>query len=328
MIAVPLTASPSPDPIRKLDLVRDLDHVADLIEMCFPIHLDPDGKTYVNEMRKAARDFRMMGWLAGMSNIDPVNVKSSGFVWEEKGHIIGNLSLIPLQKEGRRVYLIANVAVHPEHRRQGIARKLTQHALDDLAAQKESQVWLQVRDDNPPAMDLYRSLGFKDQAARTTWRIRPRDFIRTQGAEKAEISLRRRVRRDWPLQSGWLVTAYPQAIRWNLPVNFQRFSPDVLQALRNFLEGVTIKHWSVQLDANCQGVISWQKSDTYANNLWLALPEEGESNQLPEDLALVMRKLAKDHPLYIDYPDGRCADLFTEMGFEKFRTLIWMWRRL
>ena len=47
-------------PIRKIDIACDLNPVADLIELCFPSHLDPDGKTDVNEMRKASRDMRLM----------------------------------------------------------------------------------------------------------------------------------------------------------------------------------------------------------------------------------------------------------------------------
>ena len=181
------------DPIRKIDLARDLNPVADLIELCFPIHLDPDGKTYVKEMRKAARDMRLMGWISNVSELE--TTRSSGFVWEEDGRIVGNLSLIP------RVFLVANVAVHPNFRRRGIARKLTQHALVHLAQQRESEVWLQVRDDNPPAIDLYRSLGFKDQASRTTWRICPADFKTGLAVTQAGLSVRRRQRGDWETQS-------------------------------------------------------------------------------------------------------------------------------
>lgn len=64
-----------------------------------------------------------------------IPAKNSGFVWEENGQIIGNLSLIPSTKGGRRVVVIANVAVHPDHRRRGIAHELTQRALQTLRQQ-------------------------------------------------------------------------------------------------------------------------------------------------------------------------------------------------
>jgi GNAT superfamily N-acetyltransferase len=313
------------DPIRKIDLARDLNPVADLIELCFPIHLDPDGKTYVREMRKAARDMRMMGWLSNVSELEPT--RSSGFVWEEDGRIVGNLSLIPLRKGGRRVFLVANVAVHPDFRRRGIARKLTQHALVHLAQRRESEVWLQVRDDNPPAINLYRSLGFKDEAARTTWRIRPADFKTGSVTILSGLSVRRRLRGDWDFQRDHLAQAYPQAIRWNLPVKFDRFSPGAYQAIVNFMEGANIKHWAVCVDGKCRGVISWQKSDTYANNLWLAFPEDRDETTLRFGLRHVMRHVTRKHPLSVDFPKGWCDAVLSDMGFIEFRTLIWMWRK-
>jgi len=110
--------------IRKMDISRDLNAVADLIEMCFPIQKDKDGQTYIKQMRQAARDMRYVRWLSTLAEIG--ESRSSGFVWEENGRIIGNLSLIPFQQGGQRIHLIANVAVLPEHRRRGIARALTQ----------------------------------------------------------------------------------------------------------------------------------------------------------------------------------------------------------
>jgi hypothetical protein len=220
------------------------------------------------------------------------------------------------------------VAVHPDFRRRGIARKLTQRALKHLAQQHESEVWLQVRDDNPPAIDLYRSLGFIEQAARTTWRIRPVDFQCALVTVKAGLSVRRRLRGDWEFQRDEFDAAYPQAIRWNLPVNFRRFEPGVLQTVSNVMEGALLKHWAVCFDGKCQGLITWQKSDSYANNLWLAFPDGRAETLLPFGLGHVMRHLPRNHPLSIDYPKSRCDEALRDLGFFEFRTLIWMRCRL
>jgi ribosomal protein S18 acetylase RimI-like enzyme len=312
--------------IRAIDLARDLDPVADLIELCFPIHQDPDGQTYIQEMRKAAREMRLIGWLAGLS--EQYLGQSTGFVWVENGQIVGNLSLIPLNKNGRRIYLIANVAVHPEHRRRGIARRLTQKALSFLARQNESQVWLQVRDDNPAAIGLYTSLGFSEQASRTTWRIRPRDFNPAGVPTGAALSVRRWARCDWSLHQTWLEEAYPHNIQWNLPVHFQRFSPGIFQAVSNYLDGTKLKSWTVFAGNACQGVITWQKTTTYANNLWLAFPADREEDTLPGGMRYVLKRLSPSHPFSVDYPKGRFSDQFTALGFFEFRTLNWMRREL
>jgi len=322
MTTAPIPVIRPADPIRKLDLSRDLNPVADLIELCFPIHLDPDGKTYVNEMRKTAHNLRRMGLLANNPDLGPI--KTMGFVWEDDGRILANLSLIPLKKDGRRVHLIANVAVHPDYRRRGIARKLTQRALAYLERHGESQVWLQVRDDNQPAVDLYRSLGFVEQVARTTWRIRPVDIKTGLIPVPDGFSIRHRVRDNWSNQRDWLEETYPHAIRWNLPVNFRRFEPGILQAFTNFMEGAHFKHWAVSIDGKCRGVITWQRSESFANNLWLAFPAETEEPFLSWAVKAVCRRLPGRHPLSIDFPKGQFEQGFEKTGFIHFRTLVWM----
>ena len=326
MISAALSTTSKFDHIRRLDLSRDLDQVADLIEICFPIHKDQDGQTYVKEMRKAARDMRMMGWLTNLAEMG--SQRASGFVWEQDGNIIGNLSLVPFQKDGRRIHLIANVAVHPDYRRQGIGRALTVHAISFLQRRGDKQTWLQVRDDNPGAIDLYRSVGFVDRFAPTTWRISPFEFTALPTPRFPELVIRRRKPADWKDQQQWLDFTYPHELRWNLPVDFRRFAPGFLQGLENFLDGVSLRHWTVVSEDKNLGTITWQKTKSFANNLWLAFPEEIENKVLPGALQMVLNRLAKRHPLSIDYPKGRASPDLRALGFENFRTLIWMSRSL
>jgi ribosomal protein S18 acetylase RimI-like enzyme len=307
--------------LRNLNLTKDLDQVADLIELCFPIERDPDGQSYVNEMRKTAREMRLLGWLNSLAEFG--NQKSAGFVWEEGGEIVGNLSLIPFHENGRRIHLIANVAVHPSHRRSGIARALTMHALSHLRKQGEPHTWLQVRQDNPAAISLYRSVGFNDEASQTTWRIRPIDLTPLKAAGN-QIRLYQCQNHSWAQHKKWLASAYPAAIRWNLPVDFRRFEPGALQWLANFLDGIRLRHWGVARNGECAGVVTWQKSTTFADHLWLAFDEAQEAACLPEALTSVLKRLPRRHPLSVDYPQGRSTPLFEQLGFQQFRTLIWM----
>ncbi len=148
--------------IRKVNVRQDLLAVADLIEVCFSSTLDEDGRDYLRHLRWAARDFNYLSWLQGAA--ERIAAPLYGFVWEENGRIVGNLSLIPFVRRGHFVYLIANVAVHPDYRRNGIAHQLTQTALDYVRRRGVSSVWLQVRDDNPVAYHLYLSLGFIERS--------------------------------------------------------------------------------------------------------------------------------------------------------------------
>ena len=56
---------------------------------------------------------------------------------------------------------IANVAVRPDSRRQGIARSLLRTVLDDARARRFKLVVLEVRPSNRHAVTLYESFGFR-----------------------------------------------------------------------------------------------------------------------------------------------------------------------
>ena len=56
---------------------------------------------------------------------------------------------------------IATLAVHPEWRRQGIARKLLKHVLARAADEGARTVMLDVRSGNLPAQALYAEFGFE-----------------------------------------------------------------------------------------------------------------------------------------------------------------------
>lgn len=58
---------------------------------------------------------------------------------------------------GKRAHLM-NVYVRSSHRRQGIARNMLEHLIDDARKRNTSQITLDATDDGRP---LYESLGFK-----------------------------------------------------------------------------------------------------------------------------------------------------------------------
>ena len=66
---------------------------------------------------------------------------------------------------------ITNVAVHPDCRRQGVARQLLAEAL--LRWQHLSRVTLEVRVSNAPAIRLYEELGFVCEGIRPNFYAHP-----------------------------------------------------------------------------------------------------------------------------------------------------------
>ncbi len=153
-MVIPSASSPH---LRPIDIRKDLTEIADLIELCFSDHLDADGRIYLDQMRKAARNSHYFTWAMSAKLQMPV----SGYVWEDAGKLLGNVSLMPVTKDGARIFMIANVAVHPDHRRLGIGRALTEKAVQYCEQQACRSVWLQVRDDNQGAVDIYTESGIR-----------------------------------------------------------------------------------------------------------------------------------------------------------------------
>jgi GNAT superfamily N-acetyltransferase len=304
--------------IRPINARRDLANVADLIELCFAETLDADGKRYLRRMRQASQGGRN-SWF------DPsalhMSVTAEGYIWEEDGTIIGNISLIPFSSFGRPIYLIANVAVHPDFRRQGIARALTDAALDWTRKRRIRSVWLQVRDDNLPAFRLYETTGFVERARRTTWTVLP-DNLR--GMTPAGIRIVDQKPRHWKHQNNWLRRNYPDNLFWYWALRRSAFRPGLLSQIANFFTETYIRHWGVEQHGRLLGMLSWKTTRTYADQLWLAAPPEHEDLVLQALLPYIHWREHSRRPLSMDMPTGRATNTLLEAGFHSTHTLVWM----
>lgn len=68
-----------------------------------------------------------------------------------------------------------NVAVHPDHRRQGIAEALILALSTDLMALGNNCLTLEVRASNAPAISLYEKLGFDRVGCRPNYYRHPKE---------------------------------------------------------------------------------------------------------------------------------------------------------
>jgi len=141
-------------PLRPMNPLRDLGQVADLIEGAFGAELRLLGDEYIVAMRRWAARAPLLLLM------DPEESFLSGYVWEEAGHLVGNVTVGPLYR-GSAEWLISNVVVHPDYRRRGIGRQLMEAALALIAARGGESAVLQVREDNAGAGRRYASLGFR-----------------------------------------------------------------------------------------------------------------------------------------------------------------------
>lgn len=315
--AVHETASP----IRLLDVRRDLFEVADLIDLCFSSQMDAEGRDYIRYIRRVAHNRSLIRWIPGAA--ERVSMPLHGYVWEEDGVIIGNLTLIPFYSAGKWLYLIANVAVHPDFRRRGIGRQLTQRAIEHIRQHQVDEAWLQVRDDNPGAIELYRSLGFVEQVRRTTWQgnaVPVRGPVETD----PQIDVTRRHSVDWPLQTRWLEEIYPAQVSWNLSFDWRRLRPGFLRAVSAWINGETFEHWAARLQGRLIGTATWEPGRGLSDMIWLGVDAAWEEQAVYALLAYIRSLRLTNRYLSINYPAGRAASAFTRSGFNQVNTLIWM----
>jgi len=304
-------------PLRPLDKHRDLLRVADLIESCFADTLDADGRDYLRYLRRMATDTNYANWASS-----PQERGMDGFVFETDGRIIGNVTLIPFTKNGRPIYLIANVAVHPDYRQRGIGRLLTLQALQTTRERSNAAAWLQVRDDNPIAYNLYRSLGFVERVRRTSWSCRPAPLTST--ARPYEISISPRRKGDWELQRRWLADTYPAEVAWNLAFHEEKLRPGFWHNMARVLNGEEITHWTARLNDKLVGSLSREMTPMNSDMLWAAMAPEFEDLALSALLPVARKSWASFKTLTVNYPAGQGVEAFKQAGYTLQNTLIWM----
>ena len=335
-ISLPAKANEHPQ-MRSLNILRDLPAVADLIELCFSPTMDQDGQRYLADMRRASRDDSFLNWANHIT--ESTSLPLTGYVWEENNKIVGNASLIPFRDQGKRIFLIANVATHPDQRRHGIARILTQRAMQHARNKKATAIWLHVRDDNPGAIKLYADLGFQEVARRTAWQAIP-DLHFPKPTSDIEIVPRHP--RFWSQQQDWLRRLYPDTLSWYQPLNLTAPQSGLMNWLYLRFTGFNIKQWAAVRGDNLLATLTWMPHGGRSEALYGAtagIAQSGATRQeseveargiesqaeaLTQLLIHVRRALSNHSKLTLDYPAGEMTDAILSAGFKPQRTLIWM----
>lgn len=305
--------------LRRFDVRRDLAAVADLVERCFAETLDRDGRQYIRNMRRAAQQPHLLGLFG--AGAERAAYPFAGFVWEQDGAIVGNLSLIPMFFRRQRIYLIANVAVDPAARRRGIARSLTEAAVKDCIARRADGIWLHVREDNPAAIQLYTRLNFVEQARRTSWHSRPE---LPEPASFAGVSIEPPAVRNWHRHLAWLASCHPEDLDWYLALNVRVLHPGLSGAVVRLLSGASVRQWAALRAGSLEAVLSWQKTSASTDRLWLACPPDPDEEAVQMLLHHARTRIAGRKTLNLELPAGQATGPLERSGFNQHQTLIWM----
>ncbi len=290
--------------IRRVNLVQDLRPIADLIEVCFSEQMDSGGRATIQDMRALSRTGPLLHLLALGDRM--LRGIGQGFVWEDGGRIVGNVTLFPapFPAELGRVFVVANVAVHPDYRRRGLARRLMVASMDAIRQGGGTAAILQVDADNEPARQLYLRLGYRSERVWHTWYRSSRQAAPHPLAGGPPIVPRPAAlwRAEYDL-AAWLFPPERGGLGWQRPLHPREFTQSALAYAAGLLGGSSTERWVVPEDDTIRAAL-WARSKfgSATQITLLCPPEEHEALAAPllnfglRQLAGGYRGISLEHP--------------------------------
>jgi ribosomal protein S18 acetylase RimI-like enzyme len=317
-----------------MDPARDLGAVANLISQAFAGELDSRAQAVLREMRLMARLWPLVWWWA---QADPeFRDTFGGFVWEEPDarrgrlEIVGNASLNRAPGDRQR-WIVCNVAVRPEWRRQGIARRLIQAAVAEARQRGAAGVVLQAYQENPAAVRLYAGLGFQEVAGETSLRLEAPRSVALQAAPGYTIRAWRPS--DGPAGYELARQVLPAALQWMEPPRAEQYRPDAWQRLaqraRDALAGRRTHRlvaWQGERLAALLTVRSAGREPAHRVQLLVARAHWGSVEQALVSRALGLLAALPPRPVWasVDKEHRAARDALHRLGFEERQTLLIM----
>lgn len=295
--------------MRAVDPRRDLVGLATLIEVAFAESLDSQGREMTREMRRFGR-LGWFGWLVGHLFLPPAAFPQ-GFVWTDDGKIVGNASLLPVERTPQR-WVLANVAVAPAQRRRGMARTLIGASLQLAADKRADEVVLQVKATNAGARALYEQFGFVDRGTRTLWRK-----IQAAGAT-GENPARRRRSAEWTEHWALAQRVRPHGLVWPHPLRAGLFRPGT------WVSADPWAHWVWPNEGPMAAAASGRVDSSGVLRLFILTTLEARGRAEAPLVEAAMRESLRSRPIEVETDDDPGAAGLVRLGFSPERWLTWM----
>lgn len=245
--------------LQPIKMTRDLYQIAELVETCFKERLDSSGRAAVREMKAMAQLGPLLWLFAPLSKFGYGT--GLGYVWRDQNRVVGNVNLYRsgVHPTLGRGWLVANVAVHPDYRRRGMARQLMQAGLKLARQHHAGWLALQVEEDNQPALDLYTGLGFERFETLAQWESR--NWSRFTTAPDQGWSVRRYLANDSQAESDLIIHRARQGgIVWGRPIGRSDLQ---LKPFSLLTEGYYQERWVLPDPTNAARLLG---------SLWVGVP--------------------------------------------------------
>ncbi len=333
MVSLSVSDTPHspPEGLRPVNLRTDLGPLADLIELAFSDSMDSSGRAAVREMRTLSRIGPGLSLLAGVNEL--TQGISLGYVWVADGRIIGNVSIYSANYPSSfgSAWIIANVAVHPSYRRQGIAHKMMEASMAMIRARGGRRAVLQVDYENTGARRLYERLGFASDGVWTTWR-RPTTGRVPPAVSPGSVYITRRRHGEWRQEyelARRLRPATAGGMGWLRPMHESLFHRTLGKTITDWVSLRTVERLVVHSEDQRQILASlWVDTMLAGSNVHLTLLVEPAFQGVYDDalINLAVRRFGARQPLVLEHPTDEAAvgDVLHQYYFRAQRTLVHM----
>lgn len=323
-MVVTIPARGSSNGPRKLDPNQDLPQLVELLRLVFGQELEAEGQQFLRNLPDSSTPAILWRFDPFLARLTP------GYVWEEEGRVIGNVTLLPTGSKAR--FLVANVAVHPDFRRRGIARLLMATVHEEVARRNGEQILLQVDYDNRAALDLYHSLGYEFCGSMTAWRTsvsRVRDLRLEQDEGRYQAWVRKLEGRRW--KEAYLLdnSVLAPELHWPDPLASDHYKQGLWRRFSDMINGRFRYSW-MTLDKNkrMSGLASISGEWGRSHELTLRVHPDWQSKldgSLLQRLIHALRRTPRRNVQMI-HPadDDAVSELLLDANFRRHRTLSHM----
>ncbi len=310
--------------IRPFQIKTDLDQTAELIELSFDPFLDTEGHIYLQRLRDTCLKWKKFPFTFYLSHS---NMIPAGIVCETTDQrIIGHISLFPITVSGENAFLIANVCVHPDFRRNHIAEDMMKAALNISVQTSAKALYLQTRREVPESTEMYLKLGFSEDTRRTEWKL---PFENRKSANEGAFFFSKSSISEKKTFDFNFAHFYPASIYWNLNYDPHLFLPGWKGFIRNQLSGRQNSFDKI-VDPNgrilCWTV--WQEMSGSTDSVWF-IPN-GDISDEEAEICLVMigDRYEMTKQIQINTQQNFLTSSFQAAGYQIQSQLIWMSKRI
>lgn len=331
MAAGVLADSPLLRGLRPVNLRTDLGGIADLIELCFGATMDESGRAGLREMRMVSQSPSLTFLYDGVDRV--LGGLELGFVWLEDGKIIGNVSVSRATMPGV-VFAIANVAVHPDFRRRGIARELMEAALDLVRERRGKAAILQVDASNDTAQRLYSRLGFQVERTFNKWVRSPFARVPPPLPRTVDVDITLRQPTEWRKELALAELVRPNSsggLGWMRPTVAEHFRPSFVRTVADWTLGRSEEHYIIRHQREIVASLRLCTSFGGTDRLELLVHPSVQSKYESLLLNTVLRRLeGRRRSATIEHPadDLIATEVLAKYAFERRYTLVHMRRNL